>query len=102
MGVWRPSVNSLDVPGLMARTVVDLASYLKILAGWDPLDSTSLQLQLGEAHEPLDDRLCIGVPQEYVCEGMSEEVIGCLSHVCDIFESKGCRNCSCHHFRLIH
>ena len=39
-----PLVNSLDVPGMFARSVSDISEYLKILQGVDPLDSTTVDL----------------------------------------------------------
>jgi len=85
------AVNSLDVPGLMGRSVADLTAYFQMLAGWDPLDSTSLRPAPHQLQDP-ERRLRIGVPQEYVCQGMSPEVIEALSHVCDIFDSDGNRD----------
>lgn len=37
-----PLTHSLDVPGLIALTVDDLANLLLICAGKDPMDSTSI------------------------------------------------------------
>jgi Asp-tRNA(Asn)/Glu-tRNA(Gln) amidotransferase A subunit family amidase len=75
------AVNSLDVPGLMGRSVADLIEYFRLLVGWDPLDSTSHQLLAGwdpldsTIHQPANSeprgkerRLRIGVPHEYVCQ----------------------------------
>ena len=39
-----PLVNSLDVPGMFARSVSDISEYLRILQGVDPLDSTTVDL----------------------------------------------------------
>lgn len=37
-----PLVNSMDVPGILTRTVDDCVSVLNAIAGYDPKDSTSL------------------------------------------------------------
>jgi Asp-tRNA(Asn)/Glu-tRNA(Gln) amidotransferase A subunit family amidase len=37
-----PLVNSLDVPGILARTTNDAALYFNVLAGQDHRDSTTL------------------------------------------------------------
>lgn len=37
-----PLVNSMDVPGILTRTVDDAVAVLNIVAGYDPKDSTSL------------------------------------------------------------
>lgn len=87
-----PLVNSLDVPGLLGRTVADLAAYLQLLAGRDPQDSTSRDFQIKEEKQgqQLDRGLRIGVPQEYVCEGMAQEVIQALSDACHGMQEEGC------------
>ena len=76
----------------MGRSVADLTTYFHILLGRDPLDSTSTQLETDKDVRLDSRRLRIGVPQEYVCEGMSQEVIQSLSDVCHILETEGCRN----------
>merc|ERR1719296_538119 len=47
-----PLVNSLDVPGIFAKKVEDLVVYLKLLAGHDPLDSTSSVSSLDVCLDP--------------------------------------------------
>jgi aspartyl-tRNA(Asn)/glutamyl-tRNA(Gln) amidotransferase subunit A len=90
-----PLVNSLDVPGILARYVDDLAIYLQVLQGSDPLDSTTMDLDLPNeellAVDPDVSQLTIGIPQEYYCEDMSEEVLESWSQVADLSESEGVR-----------
>jgi aspartyl-tRNA(Asn)/glutamyl-tRNA(Gln) amidotransferase subunit A len=55
---------SLDQPGPMARTALDVAHMLTILAGFDPRDRASLEVPAADYTEGLDqgiDRLVIGV-----------------------------------------
>jgi aspartyl-tRNA(Asn)/glutamyl-tRNA(Gln) amidotransferase subunit A len=85
------AVNSMDVPGLMGRSVEDLAAYFKVLVGLDPLDSTTIHMDTVQDEAP-GGGLRIGVPQEYICDGMSAEVIESLSDVCHTLEEAGCRN----------
>lgn len=69
--------SSLDVVGVFARSVEDVALVFTQMAGFDPLDATSMDLPL------VDYNLCgsaqldgmrIGVPAEYFIEGMQPEV----------------------------
>ncbi len=69
--------SSLDQTGPMTRTVEDAARILQVIAGEDPLDSTSRP-------EPVPDYLAaltgdvkglkIGLPREFFVEGMNAEV----------------------------
>ena len=71
--------SSLDHPGPFARSVMDSATLLESMAGFDPKDSTS-------ADRPVPDfaaacargvkGLRIGVPREYRLEGIAPELLG--------------------------
>jgi aspartyl-tRNA(Asn)/glutamyl-tRNA(Gln) amidotransferase subunit A len=69
--------SSLDQAGPIAKTVEDAAILLKSMAGHDPKDSTSLNVDtpdfpsfVGKAVKGLR----IGVPKEYRVEGMPAEI----------------------------
>lgn len=85
-----PLVNSMDVPGILARTVEDAAAVLNAVAGPDLLDSTTLK----EPFNPIElgdidlSQVRIGIPQEYHCQGMSKEVIDTWGFVIDILEKE--------------
>lgn len=86
-----PLVNSMDVPGILTRTVNDASAVLNCIAGPDELDSTTVQKE----YKPvtlLDDfdmsKVRIGIPKEYYCEGMSEEVIDTWRYVTDLLENE--------------
>jgi aspartyl-tRNA(Asn)/glutamyl-tRNA(Gln) amidotransferase subunit A len=69
--------SSLDQAGPMARDVRDCAILLEAMAGYDPKDSTSLQLEVPawEANLAADIRgKRIGIPKEYRIEGVPEEI----------------------------
>ena len=83
-----PLVNSLDVPGIFAKSVEDILTYLKILEGVDTYDSTTVKLNNVELTDDIKT-MTIGIPQEYYCEGMSEEVIETWSQVTDFLENEG-------------
>ena len=69
--------SSLDQAGPMARDVRDCAIMLEAMAGFDPKDSTSLDLPVPpwEASLSADVRgKRIGIPKEYRIEGVPEEI----------------------------
>jgi aspartyl-tRNA(Asn)/glutamyl-tRNA(Gln) amidotransferase subunit A len=69
--------SSLDTVGVLAHDVRDAAVLLGLIAGHDPLDSTSMPLPVPNYTAALtgDVRgLRIGVPKEYFIEGISPDV----------------------------
>jgi aspartyl-tRNA(Asn)/glutamyl-tRNA(Gln) amidotransferase subunit A len=69
--------SSLDQAGPMTRTVRDAAIMLGVMAGHDPLDSTSMPLPVPDFEAALDGGvrgLRIGIPREYRIEGMAGEI----------------------------
>ena len=69
--------SSLDQAGPMARTVRDCAIMLEAMAGFDPKDSTSVDLPVPNFEAALtgDIRgLKIGIPKEYRLEGINAEI----------------------------
>lgn len=69
--------SSLDQAGPMARTVRDCAILLEAMAGFDPRDSTSLDLPVPQWEKNLSSNLSgkhVGVPKEYRIEGVPAEI----------------------------
>jgi aspartyl-tRNA(Asn)/glutamyl-tRNA(Gln) amidotransferase subunit A len=69
--------SSLDQIGTITKDVRDAAILLKVIAGHDPLDSTSADLPVPEYTKSLKDSLRgmkVGVPKEFFTEGMDPEV----------------------------
>ena len=69
--------SSLDQAGPMARDVRDCAIMLEAMAGFDPKDSTSLDLPVPEWEAGLSGDLKgkkVGIPREYRLDGMDPEV----------------------------
>src|SRR5690606_4541050 len=70
--------SSLDQAGPMARSVEGCAVMLEAMAGFDPKDSTSLDLPVPEWAANLSDDLTgkkVGIPREYRMEGTDEEIL---------------------------
>ena len=69
--------SSLDQAGPMTRTVRDTAIMLEAMCGFDPKDSTSVDMQVPNFEAALtgDVRgLKVGIPKEYRLEGLSPEI----------------------------
>lgn len=69
--------SSLDQVGTFGRTVADCAALFQIVAGYDPRDSTSLNVPVPDYEAALTGNikgLRVGVPKEYFIEGMDAEV----------------------------
>lgn len=69
--------SSLDQAGPMARDVRDCAILLESMAGFDPKDSTSLDLPVPQWEAGLSGDLRgkkIGIPREYRVDGMPVEI----------------------------
>ena len=83
--------SSLDTVGALARSAADLLPIYEVIAGHDPLDSTSVQ---GDPPDiTLDDvdlsALRIGVPKEYFIEGLQHEVEQAIRTAVAELESQG-------------
>jgi aspartyl-tRNA(Asn)/glutamyl-tRNA(Gln) amidotransferase subunit A len=69
--------SSLDQAGPMARTVRDCAILLEAMAGFDPKDSTSLDLPVPQWEANLSSNLAgkrVGIPKEYRIDGVPAEI----------------------------
>ncbi|XP_060068359.1 glutamyl-tRNA(Gln) amidotransferase subunit A, mitochondrial-like [Ylistrum balloti] len=90
-----PLVNSLEVPGIMARSVDDVNTLQNIMAGVDEYDSTTLtdeRFKTSDLPEDIDVKhLHIGIPKEYHAPGLSPEVLDAWRHAADMFERAGAK-----------
>ncbi|OQW78886.1 MAG: aspartyl/glutamyl-tRNA amidotransferase subunit A [Proteobacteria bacterium ST_bin14] len=69
--------SSLDQAGPMARDVRDCAIMLEAMAGFDPKDSTSLELPVPKWEAGLNSSMAgkkIGIPKEYRVDNMPSEI----------------------------
>lgn len=87
-----PLVNSMDVPGILTRTVDDCVDIFNTIAGPDKFDSTTIKRPFKPItidNEPNVKKLRIGIPREYNCEGLSPEVLEIWTKVADLLEENG-------------
>lgn len=69
--------SSLDQGGLFARTAEDIALLLNVMAGFDPMDSTSVDIPVPDYTKTLNDSiqgLRIGLPKEFFNAGLDDSI----------------------------
>src|ERR1700720_3310063 len=69
--------SSLDHIGPLTKTVTDAAILLRIIAGRDPMDSTSADVPVPDYGTQIEQPvrgLKLGIPKEYFAEGLEKEV----------------------------
>ena len=85
--------SSLDRIGPLTKTVKDAATILKVIAGHDPMDSTSADIPVpdyvAELAKPVRG-LRLGVPKEYFGEGLDAEVRGAIEAAIQRLAAQGC------------
>jgi aspartyl-tRNA(Asn)/glutamyl-tRNA(Gln) amidotransferase subunit A len=86
--------SSLDQIGPFAKDVIDAALVLRVIAGRDPLDSTSADVPapdfVAELGRPIAG-LRLGVPREYFVEGMDPEVEVSVREAIEVLKRLGGR-----------
>ena len=87
--------SSLDQVGPIAATAADLALAFGVMAGLDPLDSTSVDLPGAERLARLQAAelkgLRIGLPKEYFADGLEPGARQLLDAALRVFEDRGAR-----------
>lgn len=86
--------SSLDQIGPLTKTVEDAAIVLNVLAGHDPLDSTSADVPCPDYTKALkrDVRgLRIGLPDEYFVSGLDRRIDALIKKAADELDSLGAR-----------
>ncbi|HEX9082538.1 MAG TPA: amidase family protein, partial [Holophagaceae bacterium] len=85
--------SSLDQVGPIGISAADVAALLQVMAGSDPLDSTSVPLPRAESLFPLRPRdwtgQRIGLPREYWGSGLDGGVRSALEAALAVFERQG-------------
>ncbi|GHV18498.1 hypothetical protein FACS189425_07380 [Clostridia bacterium] len=84
--------SSLDQVGPITKNVTDCASVMDVIAGHDHMDSTSLNIQYPtykDALIPDVKGLKIGVPKEYLGDGITPEVNNAIKNAIAQYENMG-------------
>lgn len=84
--------SSLDQGGLFARTAEDIAILLNVMAGFDKMDSTSVNIPVPDYTATLNDSikgLRIGLPKEYFNEGLHPDVAKAVQEAIREYEKLG-------------
>ncbi|MDI3259447.1 MAG: Asp-tRNA(Asn)/Glu-tRNA(Gln) amidotransferase subunit GatA [Sinobacteraceae bacterium] len=88
--------SSLDQAGVVAHSAEDAAYVLQAMAGFDPLDSTSVDRPVDDYCAALDrpiEGLRIGLPKEYFAEGLDPACRAAIETAIGQFERLGARIC---------
>jgi len=84
--------SSLDQVGPLGQTAEDCAMLLEVLAGYDPADSTSINLPVPKytetVRQPLED-LRLGLVREHFGAGLDGEVEAAVREAVRVYESLG-------------
>ena len=86
--------SSLDQIGPLAQDVTDCAILLQVLAGHDPKDSTSVATDTPDYLSSIDNpvaQLTIGLPKEFMAEGMDRSTLSAVKRAVHVFRSMGVR-----------
>ena len=84
--------SSLDQAGIFARSAKDAALLLDSMCGYDPKDSTSLDIPPPQCTKKLEtplDGLRIGIPEEYFTAGLDAKVAEIVQRALKEYESLG-------------
>ncbi len=86
--------SSLDQIGPITKDVTDSALLLNILAGYDPKDSTSVNLPVPDYTQAFNKdvkNLKIGIPKEYFVQGMEPEVKRAVLESIEVLKKQGAK-----------
>lgn len=84
--------SSLDQIGPVAKDVTDCATILENIASYDPKDSTSVKREDYNFTAALEDNvegMKIGIPKDYLGEGLDPEVKAAVLKAAEVLKSKG-------------
>jgi aspartyl-tRNA(Asn)/glutamyl-tRNA(Gln) amidotransferase subunit A len=84
--------SSLDTAGVLARSADDAALVFQHMAGYDPLDATTLDVPVSDySVEDITDLsgLRVGVPSEYFVEGMQPAVESAVRQAVEQYRQMG-------------
>ena len=83
--------SSLDQIGPVAKDVTDCATILEVISAHDPKDSTSVERETDFTSALVDDvkGMRIGIPRDYLGEGLDPEVREAILNATKVLEEKG-------------
>ncbi len=84
--------SSLDSAGCLARSVEDLEVIFRLMAGYDNLDATTIDMPIPApvcTGDPEIKGLKIGIPKEYFIKGIQAEVETAVRQAVDALEKMG-------------
>ena len=85
--------SSLDRIGPLCHTVEDAATVLEVLAGPDPMDATAADVSVPAYASELTKEVAglrIGVPKEYLGDGLDPEIRAAVERSLDSLRAAGC------------
>lgn len=84
--------SSLDQIGPITKDVTDCAHLLNIISGYDPMDSTSVDMPVPDYTQALKNdvkNLKIGIPKEYFVEGLDPDVKDAVMTAVEVLKTQG-------------
>ncbi|MCL6625008.1 amidase [Alicyclobacillus shizuokensis] len=87
-----PLAWSLDHAGPLARSVLDAALCLQVMAGYDPKDDSTVDLPVPNYAEELQQSIrgkTVGIPSEYYFDGLDSEVAVAVESAIEVFRDLG-------------
>lgn len=84
--------SSLDQIGPLAKDVYDAALVLNLIAGHDAMDSTSINKEYPDFTDGIEKGVSgmkIGIPNEYMGEGIQDDVKNAVLNAAKVYESLG-------------
>jgi len=87
-----PLAQSLDCPGVLARSARDVARILGVIAGHDPEDPASSMREVPDYEALLDGDLRglrIGVPRDFYFDDVDPAIEKCLESSLEVLKARG-------------
>jgi len=84
--------SSLDQIGPMTKDVKDAAILMNGICGYDPLDSTSIKVEVPDYTQILGREvkgMSVGIPKEYFIKGLDREVEAAIKEAIKVMEGLG-------------
>jgi len=86
--------SSLDQIGPFTKDVEDCAILMNVIAGYDPRESTSVNVEVPDYRSFLSrgiEGLRIGIPKEYFIEGIDPEILASVQQAIGVLEKAGAK-----------